>query len=309
MNKILVTPRSLTKEGHPTLDLLTQAGYEVIFATPGKAPEEAELLCLLPGCVGMLAGIEKISAKVLDAAKELQAISRNGTGIDNIDLAAAERLHIEILRAEGANARGVAELTIGLLFALIRALPYSDAQMKAGKWNRKKGIELAGRTLGLVGCGKIGKLVAQMALGLGLHVRAYDMFPDAAFAPAAQFAFTSLADIYQQADVISFHCPPLPDGKPLITAETIARMKPGVYLINTARAGLIDADAVLAGLQSGHIAGLATDVYEQEPPAAHPLFLHENVITTPHIGGFTTESIENATGVAVANLLQYLRKK
>ena len=309
MNKILVTPRSLTKEGHPALDLLTQAGFEVVFSTPGKQPEEEELLRLLPGCIGMLAGVEKISANALDAAKDLKVISRNGTGIDNIDLAAAERLNIKILRAEGANARGVAELTIGLMFAAIRALPYSDAQMKAGKWSRKKGIEIAGRTLGLVGCGKIGKLVTQMALGLDMNVIAYDLFPDATFAPSAKFTFTSLDDIYTRSDVISLHCPPTQDGKPLITKESIAKIKPGVYLINTARASLFDEDAVLAGLKSGHIAGFATDVYAQEPPTLNELYLHENIITTPHIGGFTTESIENATGVAVENLLQYLQKR
>jgi D-3-phosphoglycerate dehydrogenase len=306
MNKILVTPRSLTKEGHPALDLLKQAGFEVVFSTPGKQPDEEELLRLLPGCVGMLAGVEKISAKVLEAAKDLKAISRNGTGVDSIDLEAAKRLNIKILRAEGANARGVAELTIALLLAGIRAIPYSNAQMKAGKWSRKQGIEIEGRTLGLIGCGKIGKLVALMALGLGMHVIAYDVFPDSSFAPSPKFRLTSLDEVFTLADVISLHCPPPQDGKPLINAESIAKMKKGIYLINTARAGLIDENAMLEGLKNGRIAGFATDVYAQEPPVMNDLLAHENVILTPHIGGFTVESVESATRIAVENLLQAL---
>jgi len=306
MNKILVTPRSLTKDGHPGLDVLRQAGYDVVFSTPGKQPDEAELLRLLPGCVGMLAGVEKISANVLEAATDLKVISRNGTGVDNIDLDAAKRLNIHVLRAEGANARGVAELTIGLLCGLVRAIPYSDAQMKAGQWRRKQGIELIGRTFGLIGCGKIGKLVAPMAIGLGMNVIAYDAFPDRTFAPSPQFRFVSFDDVIANADVISLHCPPPQNGQPLITREVIAAMKKGVFLLNTARAGLVNADDLLAGLNSGQLAGYATDAYDQEPPIMHDLFRHEQVILTPHIGGFTVESVERATQIAVENLLQAL---
>lgn len=299
-----MTPRSLTRAGHPALDLLKEAGYDVIFSTPGKQPDEEELLRMLPGCVGMLAGVEKISARVLEAAKELKAISRNGTGIDNIDVEVAERLDIKILRAEGANARGVAELAIGLLFALTRSLSYSDSQMKSGKWSRKQGIEIDGRTLGLVGCGKIGKLVAQIALGLGMNVIAYDLYLDQAFTPSPKFRFTSLDEVLRLADVISLHCPPTQDGTPIIDKEAITNMKKGVYLLNTARPSLIDEEAVLEALNTGQIAGFATDVFHQEPPKLNELLSHENAIITPHIGGFTVESVNNAARVAVENLLE-----
>jgi phosphoglycerate dehydrogenase-like enzyme len=157
MGKVLISPRSLTRDGHPALDLLKEAGHEVVFCTPGKQPSEEELLRLLPGCVGFLAGVETISEKALESAKDLKVISRNGTGVDNIDLEAAERLGIAICKTEGANAKGVAELTIGLMYALARFLPLHDAKMKNETWERKKGIELEGRVLGLVGCGQIGK--------------------------------------------------------------------------------------------------------------------------------------------------------
>ena len=142
MAKILITPRSLTKDGDPSLDLLEHAGFELVFCTPGKAPDESELLRLVPGCIGWLAGVEKISDAVLAKAKELKAISRNGTGVDSIDLAACERRGIAVLRADGANARGVAELTLALMLSLLRAVPESDARMKAGAWERRQGVEL-----------------------------------------------------------------------------------------------------------------------------------------------------------------------
>lgn len=308
MNKILITPRSLTQKGHPVLNLLKEAGYEIIFSTPGKQPDEQELLNLLPGCVGMLAGVEKISAKVLEAAKNLKAISRNGTGVDNIDLEAAQRLNIKILRAEGANARGVAELAIGLMFAMIRAIPYSNEQLKNGNWDRKKGIEIDGKTFGLVGCGKIGKIVTQFVLSMGMNVYAFDPFKDSSFSPSDKFKYTELDELYGSSDIISLHCPMPEDGKPIITKQSISKMKKGVYLINTARAGLISQDDVLDGLKSGQIAGYATDAYDEEPPILTDLYKHQNTILTPHIGGFTIESIERATSVAVENLLNELKK-
>lgn len=305
MNKILVTPRSLTRGGDPSLDLLKEAGYEVVFSTPGKQPGEEELIRLLPGCVGYLAGVEKISARVLEAAEDLRVISRNGTGIDNIDTDAANRLNIRICRTKGANARGVAELTIGLIFALVRSIPFSDANLKNEKWERRRGIELENRTLGLIGCGEIGKRVALLATGMGMKVLAFRRHPDYSFSPD-NFSYVSLEDLYRQSDIISLHCPPLESGKPMIGKDVIAKMKKGVYLVNTARAALLDEDAVLEGLESGQIAGVAVDVFAQEPPSDYRLVKYNRVVATPHIGGYTSESVSEATRQAVDNLLKHL---
>jgi D-3-phosphoglycerate dehydrogenase len=302
MNKVLISPRSLTRDGHPSLDLLKEAGFEVIFATPGKQPSEEELLQLLPGCVGYLAGVEEVSARVLEAAKELKVISRNGSGIDNIDLEAAKRCGIEICRTEGANAKGVAELTIGSIFALARFLPFHDTRMKEEKWERRKGIELEGRTLGLIGCGQIGKETALRALGIGMQVVAFRRNPDRSFAPSDRFTWVQLEELLEAADVISLHRPANPDGTPVVTADMIAQMKKGVLLINTARASLIDEDAVLQALEDGRIAGVATDVYAKEPPEEFGLVKHDRVIATPHLGGFTVESVDRATTEAVKNI-------
>ena len=297
----------MTRDGHPALDKFKEAGYEVIFSTPGKQPDEEELLRLLPGCVGMLAGVEEISANVLEAAKELKVISRNGSGIDNIDREACERLGIKICRTEGANANGVAELTIALILALARWVPFHDRRMKEGEWERKKGIEIEGSTLGLIGCGLIGKKTALRALGLGMNVLAFRRNPDRSFAPSSRFGWVSFEELLEKSDILSLHRPANPNGEPVITEDVIGKTKRGVYIINTARASLIDEKAVLNALNDGHIAGFATDVYMKEPPEDYSLVKHERVIATPHLGGFTVESVDRATIGAVENIINTLK--
>ncbi len=304
--KILVTPRSLTVGGHRAFNRLTESGFEVVFCTAGRQPAAAELKALLPGCVGYLAGVEPVTADVIDAADVLKVISRNGTGIDNVDLEAARRRGICVCRAEGANARGVAELTIGLMLALTRSIPFSDRAVKTGDWQRRKGVELQEKTLGLIGCGRIGKLVAEMAIGLGMKIIAFDVFADTSFRPSAQFRFGTIDEVYAESDVISLHCPPQPNGRPLIDAGELACMKRGVYLINAARYDLIDAAAVATALDSGQVAGLALDVFDHEPPVNNPLAGNDRVIATPHVGGLTEESVDRAVFAAVDNLLAHL---
>jgi D-3-phosphoglycerate dehydrogenase / 2-oxoglutarate reductase len=311
MAKILVTPRSLTKGGDPALDLLRAAGCEIVFCTPGKAPDEAELISLLPGCAGWLAGVEKITDAVLAKATELKAISRNGTGVDSIDLAACQRRGVAVLRAEGANARGVAELTIALLLSLFRAVPWSDAKMKSGGWERRQGIEAEGRTLGVIGTGRIGKLVARFAIAMDMTVIGFDAYPDASWAAGAAgpgFRYADLPTLLKESHAVTLHCPHAAGQKPLIDAAALSGMRPGAYLVNTARAGLVDEAALLGALGSGRLAGYAVDAYDTEPPGDSPLLRNEKVITTPHIGAFTGESVSKATRAAVENLLAALSK-
>ncbi len=305
MTKILVTPRSLTKEADPALDVLTDQGFELVFSSPGRLPHEDDLTELLPGCAGYLAGVEPISAAVLEAAPDLKVISRNGSGINNIDMAAARRRNIRVLRAAGANARGVAELTVGAILALVRSIPFSDRQMKKGRWQRRKGLELHGRTLGVIGCGQIGQLVTQIALAMGMDVLAYDRYPDHGFRPGSNFQFSELDQLLSSSDIISCHCPEQTDGHAILNRNAIDKLKPGVFIVNTARASLIDGASVLDGLNQGRIAGMALDVHNPEPPDTSPLLTHDHVITTPHIGGYTAESVSRATRAAVHNLLYF----
>jgi D-3-phosphoglycerate dehydrogenase len=296
----------VTQSGHASLSKLEQAGYTVVLSPAGRFPTEGELTQLLPDCVGLLAGVEPVTAKVLESAQFLRVISRNGSGLDNIDLDAAKKLNIKVCRAEGANARGVAELTIALILSLTRAIPATDARLKQGEWKRKNGIELQGRTLGLVGCGRIGQEVARLALAFDMRVLAYDPVQTGLFSPSLLFRYGSLDDVLSQSDIVSLHCPPLSDGRPLVCADTIRKMKRGVYIINTARGTLLQEDDVLEAIKRGHIAGLAADAFRAEPPEELELFRHENVIATPHIGGFTKESVDRAMESAVDNLLANL---
>jgi len=305
--RILVTPRSVSRNGHPSLDRLTEAGFELCMPTPGEQPSESVLLSTLPGCVGYLAGIEPITSRVLQASGGLKVISRNGTGVDNIDLEAAEKLGIAVLRAEGSMARGVAELTIGLMLSLVRDIHVCDAQLKRVVWSRRTGSELHGRRLGIVGCGKIGRLVARMANCLGMSVVGYDRVPSALLAELADtMEAASFDEVVSTCDIISLHCPSVPGEPPLLDAATIARMKRGVYIINTARGELLDDEAVLDALESGQIAGLAIDAFRQEPPGNCPLVFHERVVATPHIGAITHESMARTMERTVENLLGVL---
>lgn len=300
--KILVTPRSLTTGGHPALDRLTAAGYEVVLGPSGKMPTPHDLVRLLPGCVGWLAGVEKITDDVLATAPDLRVISRNGTGVDAIDLAAARTRGIDVRRAEGANARGVAELAIGLILALARSIPLSDAAIKAGGWERRKGIELAGRPLGIVGCGKIGRIVAGLARGLGMRVLGHDPFAQ----DSDDLPLVPLDDLVATSDMITLHCPPPADGSPLFDARRLALTRPGVLIVNTARHELIDTAALVAAIDTGRVAGAALDVFAAEPPLDRTHLTSDRIIATPHIGGFTDESVDRAADVAVDNLLEAL---
>lgn len=300
-SKILVTPRSVTKNGHPLLQKLTGAGFDIVLSTPGVQPDESELLERLPGCVGYLAGVETISATVLEAADTLKVISRNGAGINNVDLQAAKRLGIKVLSAPGANARGVAELALAHILNLARSVSFSDAALKSRNWERRKGVEVEGKTLGLVGCGNIGKKLATFTLALGMNVLAFDLYPDESFRPSPQFRHCGLDELLASSDFISLHCPA--SDKPLIDATQIAKMKDGVYLINTARAELLDEDAVKQSLKDGKIAGISIDAFVSEPPQNWSLIESSHALATPHIGGFTEESVHRAMEMAIDNLI------
>jgi len=306
VNRILVTPRSLTRTPDPVLKTLERDGYELVFSQAGETPDEAALLTLVPGCVGWLAGVEPISPRVLEEAAGLRVISRNGTGADNIPLDVADRLGIKVMRAGGANARGVAELAFGLALAALRHVPEQCAALKAGAWRRRTGLEIEGRVLGLVGCGAVGRLVARFALAFDAKVRVYDPYPDFGFHPGGDFEWVGRGAVLEQAEILSLHCPMPADGRPVLDAAAMARLPHGCHVVNTARAGLVDEAVMLAALERGQVGVYATDVFAVEPPGRSELLQHDRVIATPHIGGLTAESVRRATVAAVDNLRQAL---
>lgn len=303
--RILVTPRSLTSIGlHdvPELAALTDAGYELISGPAGRTPSAAELHELLGEgeVVGYLAGVEAIPEDVLRSAPSLRVISRNGVGTDAIDTAAAADAGIAVEIARGANAQGVAELAILHMLAAMRDLGDGMASVRAGGWERARGTELAGRTVGIVGLGAIGRTVAAIAAAIGADVLASDPFVQ----HSDLARIVDLPELFAHSDVVTLHSPPT--EAPLVDTRVLASMPAGAVLVNTARSGLVDDAAVLAALESGRLSAYAVDAFESEPPPHTPLLAHSRCHPTPHIGGFTDESVHRATAFAVENLLRVL---
>ncbi|OBZ95650.1 oxidoreductase [Pararhizobium polonicum] len=304
--KILVTPRSLTEAPHPAVEALIEYGFEIVQARPGKLPDENELLRLVPDVVGWLAGVEPVSPGVIAAAAKLRVVSRNGTGLDNLPLGALKSRGIAVRTADGANARSVAELAIAMIFSALRHLPYTDQGLKAGTWPRRRGIEFFGRTVGVIGTGAVGGTVARLASAMGAHVLAFDpACPELGIDPR-RFRWASHEEIFREADILTLHCPPNRNGKPLIDTEVLQIVKPGLILINTARASLVDECALTTALNEKRLQTYCVDVFDPEPPAHPGLASRPDVIASSHIGGYTEESVNRATEMAVFNLLESL---
>lgn len=305
--RILVTPRSLTSDPHPDIERLRENGFDIVYSRAGQIPTEDELVELLPDCIGWLAGVEPVTPRVIEAAGALKVISRNGVGVDNLPVDMLAQRGVRILIAEGANSLGVAELTVGLMFSAMRSIPLSDAGIKAGQWPRVRGMEIRGRTVGIIGCGAIGREVARMMVALGAKVIAYDPARPNLDLPSSHFSYAEVDDILSEAEILSLHCPLPKDGSALLDRRRLATVREGLILVNTARARLIDEDAVVEALDDGRIACYATDVFEPEPPVSLHLAGHQRVIATSHIGGFTAESVDRATRIAADNLLMALK--
>ena len=301
MRRILVTPRSLSGSDHPAIQMLRDQGWEIVFGPRGRLPEETELLQLLPGCKGWLAGVEPVSVRLLDSAKQLQVISRNGSGVDNLPLEEASERGIAVLSAAGANAQGVAELTLGLALAAARHFHLADRQLKESKWNRSLGSELSGKLVLVVGFGKIGQLVARLFAAFGSSVSVVEPRGVA----TDPFAKVELSAGMRSAHLVTLHCPSLPNGRPLIGTELVEQSRPGLILINCARRSLVDETAVLTGLKTGQIGIYASDVFEQVDANDIRLIGHPRVIATPHLGAYTKESIDRAAVEAAANLITF----
>ncbi len=279
------------------LEPLRAAGFTIEKRT-GMTPDE---LCeIISGYDALIVRSEtKVTARVMDEAVRLRAIGRAGVGVDNIDIAAATQRGILVMNAPDGNTITTAEHTIALLTALARQVPQANASLKAGRWERKRfvGVELQGKTLGIVGLGRIGRVVASRARGLGMNVVAYDPFVTPESLLDAELEFAPLDQVYGRADFLTVHTPLTPETRGIVGAEAFAKMKQGVRIINCARGGLVDEAALNDALVSGKVAGAALDVFTEEPPPPnHPLLAFDNVIVTPHLGASTTEAQE---GVAV----------
>jgi D-3-phosphoglycerate dehydrogenase len=272
------------------VEILGAAGFSVDVKT-GLKPEE------LASIIGEYHGLgvrsaSKVTAAVLANPGKLKIIGRAGVGVDNIDVKAATEKGVLVINTPQGNAAAAAEMAIGLMFALARKIPQASELMRQGVWEKKKfmGVEIAGKTLGVVGLGNIGRQAAERGVGLKMNVIGYDPFPPAKLPDGVKLV--SLDDVVTKSDFVTLHVPMTPDTKGLFGTATLAKMKKGSFLINCARGGIVDEDAVLKALESGQLAGAALDVFGKEPPDPSPLFKHENLIASPHLGASTREAQE-----------------
>lgn len=306
--KILVTPTSF-KTDSPAMNKLRQFADEIVFNQKGKPLEAEELIPLLKDCDGYIAGLDYITAQVINSCDKLKVISRYGAGTDRVDIQAAKEKGIVVCNTPGANAQAVADLTMGLIISVARKIPMLDQKTKAGQWLRSIGVEIYGKTIGILGLGTVGKCVAKRAQGFSMKILAYDPYLDKEYAVANEINETTLELLAEQSDVISLHLPLSDDTRYIVDSQLMRTMKPGVILINTARGGLIDEAAAFAMLQSGHIGGLGLDAYEKEPPSDSPLFGLDNVVTTPHTASHTYEATVNMANMSVDNLICVLQEQ
>ncbi|MDH5606990.1 MAG: hypothetical protein OEY93_08890 [Anaerolineae bacterium] len=295
-------------------DSLAESGKQILLAETelddraGISPEE--LLEVIPAYNALIVrGRTKVTREVIEAGKNLAVVGRAGVGVDNIDLAAAQASNVIVVNSPTATTTAVVEHTFALLLSMLRRIPQADATMKTGQWEKKalQGAELYGKTLGIIGMGRIGAQVGQVAAGFGMTILGYDPLIPADTILQRGAEPVSLHDLYARADVISLHLPLNNETRNMIDGEALSAMKRGVYLVCAARGGIIDETALLARLDSGQVAGAALDVFAQEPPGLTALVAHPLVTAAPHIGAQTQEAQERASQHIAEEIIRALK--
>jgi D-3-phosphoglycerate dehydrogenase len=283
--------------------MLIDAGIQLVENPYDRPLEPEELIAIAPNITGAIVGVEQWDSSLLDAAGGLRILTKLGVGVDNIDLSAARQRGVDVTNAPGGNANAVAELALGLMIAVLRSIPQMHTSARQGTWERRVGPELTGKTVGLVGFGAIGRLLARRLAGFDVELIAWDPYPDADAASSLGVRLVELDEVFSSADLLSLHVPALPSTRHLVGERTLALMKPSAYLINTARGALVDENALVAALDGGRLAGAALDVFEVEPvPLGHPLTRHPRTVTTSHGAADSVEAYE-AIGVINATAI------
>lgn len=286
MDKVLVTNASFAKYSIRAKKILQDYGLEIV-RPKQPVTDENDLLDYLDDVVAIITGLEPITPKVIYSAPSLRVIGKHGIGVDNIDLSAAKAKGVNVLNSPGTNREAVADLVFGLMLSLARKIPKADSQVRAGQWPKVFGQSVSGKTLGIIGLGAIGRSMVQRAGGFNMKVIAFDNYWNEEYADANGVVYSDIDGILKEADFISLHVPLTPETKNLIGMDQLNSMKPTAYLINASRGGVVDEKALYEALKEGKIAGAGLDVFSTEPPIDSPLFGLENVILSPHMGGFT----------------------
>lgn len=305
-----MAPRVLVSDKLSTaaIDVFKRRGVEVDFR-PELGKDKEALAAAIGDYDGLaIRSATKVSPKVLERAAKLKVIGRAGIGVDNVDLPAATAKGVIVMNTPFGNSITTAEHAIALMFAVAREIPAADASTQAGKWekNRFMGVEITAKTLGLIGCGNIGSIVADRAIGLKMHVVAYDPFLSAERALELGVKKVELDELLAEADFISLHVPMTDKTRNILDAAALAKTKKGVRIVNCARGGLVDEAALRAALDSGHVAGAGFDVFVEEPAENNVLFGHPAVVCTPHLGAATSEAQENVALQVAEQMAEFL---
>ncbi len=306
--KLLVTPTSFLKPANADAKVKLEAFADnIVYNDLGTPLQGDELLSRLDGVDGYIAGLDYITADVVkQMPSSLKVISRYGAGVDRVNITACKERGIIVTNTPGANATAVCEMAFGLMLCAARNIPALHKAVEAGEWPRANGMELSGKTLGIVGLGAIGKRLALRAKAFEMDVIAFDPYFDEAFGKQQGVTRVELDDLFKAADVVSLHVPLSDATRHMASAERIKSMKQGGILINTARGGLIDEEAAADAVKSGHLRGLGLDAFEQEPLVDSPLKGLPGVVFTPHAAGHTAQAISRMGMMAVDNAIQVL---
>jgi len=303
-DKIFVALSTFAKSGKEPLNLLNESGIDYYINPLGRRITAEEILVMGSKATGIIAGLEPYSEEVLSKLPKLRCISRVGVGIDNIDQIFAKSKGIEIRNTPDVVIKPVVELTLAMIFNLLRKINLHTNLVKAGKWERHVGNLLYGKTVGIIGTGRIGKKISETLNLLGAIVIAYDLYPDHKWADLNKIKYKSKQKILQSSDIISLHVSPVGIKEPIINKKDIDQMKQGVLIINTSRGQFIDEPALFNGLETKKVGGVGLDVYINEPYNGN-LIQFENVVFTPHVATLTKESRIAMEAEATQNLLNY----
>lgn len=307
MYKVIVTARSFGQADPAPLRFLEENGCDIEKLKIDNPLSAAELAARVKDADGIIAGLDDYDASVIQAAEKLKVISRYGVGYDKVDLEAARRKGVAVTNTPGTNENSVADLAMTLLLCCSRNIVPNDRHTKSGAGPRLMGTEMWNKTLGIIGTGRIGKGLARRAKGFSMRMLAYDAYPDPAFASVIGLSYCGLDRLLRESDFISIHCPLNDATRNLVDAKAISAMKDGAILVNTARGGIVDEDALYDALSSGKLAAAGLDVTLNDPPAGSPLLALDNCLMTPHIGGYTDDAVLAMGMVAAKNLVLILR--
>lgn len=304
MKKILVTPRSFAKYSKKPIEKLRNAGFEIIGNDSGEIFTEERMEKAIADADAVIVGVDPLPASILAKAPRLKVVSKYGVGLDNVDLDYCKEHGIEVAITRGANSNAVADFAFALLLAVARRMGEIDRACRAGDWKKRVALDIWGKKIGILGLGAIGKGVALRAKGFNMEIYGYDVYKDEAFIKENDIRFTSVEEIFDECDFVSVHLPLVEGTRHLIDREMLKRAKNTLVIVNTARGGIIDEDALYEALRDGAIYGAGLDVFEREPASESPLIGLDNVIVGSHCSASSVGATDMMSMMAVDNVLR-----